>query len=354
MLGRMRRVTTIGIGAVTLSACIVLGGWGPNATSASPASGAGTQAKTHKKLTSIYFILNWLPNTEFAGLWVAQQKGWFQHAGFKLGFKPWANGVFPETQVPERGGDTFGFQSGAAIAIAASRGAPDVAVYTDTQHSVFALTVMAKSKIHKLTDLKGKRIGFQSHEFYVPATMMADVGISQSEWHPVTVGFDTSELTSGHVDAYLTFLTNEPIALRLAGVKTRSFPAANYGFHFYDDVMFTTSNLIKSNPGLVHKVVKVVARGFAWAHEHPAAAAKLVVKHYFPAPKGTKAALNLRQQVLESEALAKSANTGGHTFKGTMTKSYWQDSINTLSKYHEITKKPSVNSIFTNRFNPYK
>ena len=54
-----------------------------------------------------------------------------------------------------------------------------------------------------------------------------------------------------------TFVTNEPIALKLAGVKTRTFAAANYCFHFYDDVMFTTSGLIKSNPALVKKVVNV-------------------------------------------------------------------------------------------------
>ena len=42
-------------------------------------------------MTNVYFLLNWLPNVEFAGLWVAQQKGWFQKAGIKMNFTPWSN-----------------------------------------------------------------------------------------------------------------------------------------------------------------------------------------------------------------------------------------------------------------------
>jgi hypothetical protein len=39
-------------------------------------------------------------------------------------------------------------------------------------------------------------------------------------------------------------------------------------------------------------------------------------------------------------------------FSGLMTRAYWQDSVNTLYRYHEISTKPSAASLFTNRFNP--
>lgn len=324
-----------------------------------------TQAKTispfhAKKGTNVYFILNWLPNVEFAGLWVAQEKGWWQRAGINMSFKGWAPGVFPETDVPNRGGNTFGFQSGAAIAIAASKGVPIRALYSDTQKSVFGLTVLKSSGITSLKQLKGKRIGYQSQEFYVPSTMMScrpNPGLSDSAWKPVQVGFDTSQLTSGQVDAYLTFVMNEPISLRLQGVKTTTFPAADYCFHFYDDVMFTTTNLISSNPSLVRTVTGIVARGFQWAHSHPQLAAKMTVARYFPASaagKGVAAKTNLTQQTDELQAFTPYSQTGAHQFAGTMNTHQWQLSINTLFKYHEISKKPNAATIYTNQFNPYK
>jgi NitT/TauT family transport system substrate-binding protein len=339
----MRRL----LGPVVVLSCL-------SALCGGSAFGAGVHRSAPQSLTKVNFILNWLPNVQFAGLWAAQEKGWWKGAGIQMSFKPWASGVTPETDVPEQGGNTFGFQSGAAIAIARSKGVPIRSVYADVERSTFGLMVLANSSYHKLTDLKGKRIGYKSSEFYVPATMMACAGLSQSDWKPVEVSFDTSVLTQHQVDADPIFIVNEPIALRLQGVKTRVFPAADHCFHFYDIVMFTTDKLISSNPGLVRRVTQVVARGYTWAHQHPDLAAKLTVEHYFPAAKGTSAATNLKQQILESRAFGPFSKDPRGKFSGLMTANYWKDSVKTLVKYGLIKSKPSVGSLFTNRFNPNK
>jgi NitT/TauT family transport system substrate-binding protein len=314
-------------------------------------------ANTHARaLTNVYVILNWLPNVEFDGLWVAQQKGWLKRDGINMSFKPWSNGVFPETDAVARGGNTFGFDSGAAIVINKSKGVPITAVYSDTQKSVFGLTVLASSGIKKLSQLRGKSIGYQTHELYVPETMMSCIGMtSGKDYKVVPVGFTTDDLTSGQTAAHLTFVTNEPIALALAGVKTRTFPAASYCFHFYDDVMFAPDALIKSNPSLVKKFTADVAKGFAWAHSHPDLAAHLTVNNYFPASKagsGVTARANLTQQVLEARAFSPYCKDSQGVFSGLMSTSQWNDSINTLYKYHQITKLVSPSSVFTNQFNP--
>jgi NitT/TauT family transport system substrate-binding protein len=317
---------------------------------------AAKQNRQHARaMTNVHFILNWVPNVEFAGLWMGQKFGWWQKAGINMTYKGWAPGVTPETEVPSYPGNAFGFQSGAAIAIARSQGVPITALYTDTQKSVFGLTVLKKSGITSLTQLRGKRVGYQSHEFYVPATMLSCVGLKQSDWRPVQVGFDTSQLTSGHVDAYLTFITNEPIALQLQGVQTSTFAAANYCFHFYDDVLFAPNSLISKNPTVVSKVVGIVARGFQWAHTHPVQAALYTINHSFTSKvAGASAALNRRQQILELETFHRFSIDARGRFSGLMSTAYWQDSINTLYKYKEITSKPNAATIYTNRFNPYR
>ena len=182
----------------TFAACTVLGatviaaGQVPAIAATQQSAAQASHVKhSSRAMTNVNFILNWLPNVEFAGLWVAEQKGWFRQAGIHMTFKGWAPGVTPETDVPAKSGINFGFQSGAAIAIAQSRGVPIRALYTDTQRSVFGLTVLANSGINTLADLKGKKVGYQSHEFYVPSTMLSHVGLSDRDWRPVQVGFDT-------------------------------------------------------------------------------------------------------------------------------------------------------------------
>lgn len=340
---RFARPVFFGVALAALLSSSALAGCG----SSSSSSGSNT-----KSLTNVHFILNWLPNVEFAGLWVAQEKGWWKQAGLSMTYKGWSPGVFPETDVPAKGGNTFGFQAGAALVIAKSKGVPIQALYTDTQHSVFGLTVLGKSSIHSLAQLKGKKVGYQSHELYVPETMLSCVGLKNSDWKPVQVGFDTSQLSSGAVDAYLTFVTNEPIALKLQGVQTRTFAATNYCLHFYDDVMFTSTALIKKNPSLVHKVTQIVARGFQWAHTHPVQAAQITVGKYFPAAKGTSAKANLTQQELELKAFAPYSKDVHGQYSGVMNALYWQDSINTLYKYGLIKTKPVASTMFTNQYNP--
>src|SRR5947209_616216 len=316
---------------------------------------ASTPAKPAKAMTKIHFYLNWLPNVEFSGLWVADHFGWWKQAGIDMTYTGWSQSVVPETDVPQHSGNQFGFQSGAALGIARAQGVKDVALYTDTQRSVFGLTVLSKSHITSLKQLKGKKIGYQPHEIYVPEAMLASVGLEpQRDYKLVPASIDISQLTSGAVDAYEVFLTNEPITLDMQGIKNYSFKAADYGFHFYDDVMFTTDGLAKSNPALVRKVTAIVARGFQWAHSQPVQAARITVAKYFPAGKGVGPQANLTQQKLESQQFVPFSKDSHGVFSGSMTAAYWQDSLNTLLRYKLISHKPPVATLFTNSFNPNK
>lgn len=316
---------------------------------------AREQAKSSSHaLTRVNFILNWVPNVEFAGLWMAQKFGWWTRAGLSVEYTPWSFSVFPATQVPEHPGNTFGFDDSAAIDIARSNGVQIQALFADAQKSVFALTVLEKSHITTLTQLKGKKVGYQGHEFFVPATMLAYAGLKPTDWKPVQVGFDIVQLTAGRVDAYLTFLTNEPISLSLQGVKTRSFAASDYGFHFYGDVLFTTTSLITQNPSLVRKVVTNIAKGFQWAHTHPDVSARYIVKTYFSRGAGETAKIHLEQQILELRAFKNFSRDPSGGYTGLMNTATWNDSINTLFQYNQLKTKPDPATMYTNRFNPYR
>lgn len=307
-------------------------------------AGATAPRRAHAaSMTNVSFALNWLTNTEFAGIWTAQQKGWWAAAGLNVTARPYDFNTDPELLVGA-GKYMFGFQDGASVIISRSRGIPVKAVWASVQQSPFAFITMPKSGIKTVKDFKGKRIGYQAHQLYVLEAMLNHEGMTLKDVKPVVVQFDPTVLLAGKVDAYLAFITNEPIALKLnKGLTTNIIPASDYGYDFYSDVLFTTDSVITSNPALVKKVVGVMQRGWLYSVAHPVEAAKIVV------PKLDKSD-SLAQQTAEMQALAKLSAKGGPV--GSMTAARWQNGIKLLLRYKQIPSSLPVSAVFTPAFLP--
>lgn len=345
-------------------------------------AGCGTSAvpqaapphRASHSLTPVHVQLNWLSNVEFSGLWVADHLGWFKRAGIKLDYRPWSNGINPEEVTSACTGYCFGFDDSAAIAIARSVGNNVKAVWAEAQKTPFAyitckitrsarINSRCKSRTHRnITTPKqwrGLRIGYQSHELYVPEVMLGSVGLSLKDVKPVVIQFDPSVLTTGTVDAYLAFINNEPISLSLQGVQTNIIPAYKYGFGaFYSDVMFGTDSEIRAHPQFVRKFVRLVNRGWLYAMHHTKQVADMVVRYYSPEEFGVRT--NMRQQELELKAYEQSLarNPSGH-FSGRMTLARWKRIIHILATFPaDPSGKPVIShpinaaAAFTNTFAP--
>jgi ABC-type nitrate/sulfonate/bicarbonate transport system substrate-binding protein len=296
-------------------------------------------------LTSVSFALNWLTNVEFAGIWVAQEKGWWAQAGLQVKVRGYDFTNDPVLLVGA-GKYQFGFQDGASLIIARAKAhIPVQAIWASGQKSPFAFITMPKSGIRTVKDFRGKRIGYQPHERYVLESMLNDVGLKLSDCVPAVVGFDPTVLLAGKVDAYLAYLTNEPIELaQKYHVKVNIIPASDYGYNFYSDVLFTTDSTIKSNPALVRTVVGVMDRGWKYALTHPAEVARYVV------PK-LDSQDTLSQQSEEMKALADLSAAPGAPV-GTMTATRWQAGIDLLAKYKQIPASIPAASVFTSGYLP--
>jgi ABC-type nitrate/sulfonate/bicarbonate transport system substrate-binding protein len=294
--------------------------------------------------TNVSFALNWIRNVEFAGLWVAQQKGWWKQAGMQITTRPYDFTNDPVLLVGA-GKYMFGFQDGASLIIARAKGIPVKAVWASGQRSPFAFITMPDSHITTVQDFRGKRIGYQAHELYVLETMLNAVGMSLSDVKPVVVQFDPTVLVAHKVDAYLAYITNEPIELQQKyHLKVNIIPASKYGYDFYNDVLFTTDSIIREHPALVRKVVQIVDRGWKYAIAHPAEAARIVV----PALDNQD---TLAQQTAEMRELGPMAMAPGAAV-GTMMAARWQNGIKLLLKYKQILSAFPAAQVFTTQFLP--
>ncbi len=376
------------LSAAVLLAFVVAG---CGTTSGAPA-GAPPAHKAAKKMTSIHVDLNWVPNVEFSGVWVAMSKGWFKAAGLKINglcsshASPSAACVrsYDFTNTPETESDAclrqggalcVGFDDSSQIPLSRQAGELNVGVWAGSQKTPFGFMtcfVPKKPKVNKgcksttgknITSPKQWRhlkIGYQQDELYVPEIMLGSVGLSLSDVTPVKVTFDTSDLTTGATDAHLVFVNNEPITLKLKGVKTNVIPAYKYGMKdFYADVMFVRNTEISKYKKQLKTFVALVDKGWKYAMHHPKSTAKLIADHYFPASLGGGPG-SLKQQDIEINQFAKtlSRDSAGKV-DAQMTLTRWNGIIRDLKKFPGslggkplLTANIKAKDCFTDEFAP--
>jgi len=118
------------------------------------------------------------------------------------------------------------------------------------------------------------------------------------------IGFDMTPLTTNQVDAVTGWITNTQ-ALAVIGPDRIDLTMAQTGLPSYANVYFATDEAIAKNSEDLAKVIRAIAKGWAWFHEHPEEAVKLTVEAY---PQ-LDLAIEL-QTAPRIQALSFDANTG--------------------------------------------
>lgn len=340
-------------------------------------------------MTPIHVDLNWSPNTEFSGIWVALHKGWFAKAHLSLGpsevgnlnpgVRPYDYSNTPEfenDQCLHHGGELcIGVDDSSAIPIARQAGDKLTGIWAGSQKTPFGFMtcfVPKKPNVNKKCksntgknitspkQWKGLTIGYQQDELYVPELMLGSVGLSLSDVTPQQVNFTTSDLTTGETDAHLVFINNEPITLGLQGVKTNVIPAYKYGMSaFYADVMFVNDSQIGKYSKAIKSFVSIVDRGWKYAMHNPKATADMIVKHYFTAAYNGGPKQRKQQEIEIGQFAKKLSRDSAGKIDGRMTMNRWKVIVHDLKTYPgSLGGKPIVTAnikpsdCFTDKYAP--
>jgi NitT/TauT family transport system substrate-binding protein len=110
-------------------------------------------------------------------------------------------------------------------------------------------------------------------------TMTARVGVRPDQYTVVNPSPDLTALYTGKVDVRIVFLTNEVLTAQAAGYKLNIIYPDDYGIHFYSDTIFTSDDLIATQPDLVRRFLRASLRGWTYVIENPSAAGSLVAKY---------------------------------------------------------------------------
>jgi ABC-type nitrate/sulfonate/bicarbonate transport system substrate-binding protein len=279
--------------AVLLAAVAACGGGGATTTPAAPsaaptsasqaasaaASGSASSAPSPVAARRVRLALDWTPNTNHLGFYVANANGWYADAGVKLQILPYAT-TTPEALLTAHQAECgISFQDALTFAVAA--GSPIVSVMAILQHTGQEIVVMADSGITRPRELDGKTyagFGYPNELPTVKAVITADGG--KGSFRSVVADTAAYEAVySKKADFAIAFAAQEGVEARLRKIDLRSFKFTDYGFpDFYQVVLACDRDWLQREPDLARAFVGATVRGFEAAIADPARAADILIQ----------------------------------------------------------------------------
>jgi len=224
--------------------------------------------------------LSWLHQFQFAGYYIAKEKGFYKRAGLNVTIKEYKFGLNLNSILHEEKSDfVVGKTSFIVDKIA---GKEIVALAAIFQHSPLMLLVREDSNIKDAGDLRGKKVMITS-DAKNTAAILAMLNSQQLDLDDINVqkhSFKLEDLISGKTDAMASYESNEPLRLQNMNIKYKMFHPKNYGFDFYNGMLFTTQKNIDNNPDNVKAFHDATIKGWKYAFENIEESAKLIFTKY--------------------------------------------------------------------------
>jgi NitT/TauT family transport system substrate-binding protein len=301
--------------------------------------------KPSSNLTQIRLPLGYIPDLQFAPLYVAVQKGYFRQAGIQVSFD-----YSMETDITALvGADQlqFGVVSGEQVLLARAQGLP--IVYVAAWYQQYPVSVVAKSdqNIHAPADLRGKSIGlpglYGANYIGLRALLHAG-GLSESDVKLDSISYTQVEaLATDRDQAVSVYTNNEPIQLRAQGFDLTELRVADI-IQLASNGLITNEKTISEKPDLVRRMVKAFLLGLADTIADPAAAyetSKVYVE-------------NLAQldPVVQKQKLATSIELWKADRLGASQPKAWESMQTVLLDMGLLTQPLDLSKAFTNKYLP--
>jgi ABC-type nitrate/sulfonate/bicarbonate transport system substrate-binding protein len=228
---------------------------------------------------SITLRLKWFHQAQFAGFYVAQEKGYYASAGLDVNIQP-GGPDFPAIQMVTGGNEQFGVTGADQILIARSKGVPVVAVAVIYRRNPFVLFSLTKSGIKAPADYVGKKVGVKigGNEELIYRAVLAKAGVDKSKLEEVPVKFDITPLLAGTVDVWPGYIINEVLAAKEKDFAVNIVYPSDYSIDLYADTLFTTEQMVREKREVVRKFVAATLKGWTAATSAPEEAAKITIK----------------------------------------------------------------------------
>ncbi|BBM54937.1 NMT1/THI5 like domain-containing protein [Leptotrichia wadei] len=237
-----------------------------------------------KNNQKVKIVLDWVPNTNHTGLYVAKDLGYFKEEGLNVEIVQPPEGS--TTALIGAGGAEFGisFQDTLAKSFAKESPVPVTAVAAILQHNTSGIISLKEKGIDSPKKLEGKKYATWEdniEQAILKKLVTDDKGdFSKVKLIPYTITDVVTGLKTD-VDAVWVYYAWDGIATERAGLQTNFLKIRDYAkeLDYYSPVIIANNDFLKKNPEIAKKVLKAIKKGYEYAMKNPEESAKILVKN---------------------------------------------------------------------------
>lgn len=286
-----KTVGTVGLLAIALTLGAAGCGSGANSgnaegTSPSVSSPAGSPAEgtngADKPLAKVKVVLDWTPNTNHTGLYVARDKGYFREQGLDVEIVQPPEGTAADTLVA-KGEAEFGVGYQENVTLARTQGLPLVSLAAIIQHNTSGFASPEAKNIKSPKDFEGKTYGGWGApvEQEVIGSLMQEQKADVGKVNIVSMGeADFFTAVKRNIDFAWIYYAWTGVEAELRGERLNMIYLTDYSkkLDYYTPLLETSEKLIQEKPDVVKAFVAAASEGYQYAIQHPDDAAELLIK----------------------------------------------------------------------------
>lgn len=307
-------------------------------------------AKDNAELIPVTLPVGYIPNVQFAPLYVAIEKGYFAEQGIALTVD--YNMETDNVALVGAGNLDFAVVSGEQVLLGRAQGLPVVYVMTWYQRFAVGVAALQESGIREPADLVGKKVGipglYGASYIGFRALLQAN-GLQESDLTLDSIGYTQVEtLVNRQEDAVVIYVSNEPIRLRAEGYDVNVISLYDY-VELAANGLITNETAIREKPDLVRGMTAALLKGLVYTSDpHNSAEVFSICEKYVENLASMSAAdKQVQKEVLQSSIALWQIEKGGVS-----NLAAWQNTQSILLEMGLISQPLDLEKAFTNEFLP--
>lgn len=294
----------------------------------------------------VKIVLDWTPNTNHTGLYVAKQKGYFKEQGLDVEIiQPGEAGA---DKMVASGQADFGIGYQEGLTFARTQGVPIVSIAAIIQHNTSGFASLKSKKITRPRDFVGKKYGAFGGPTEKPIieTLMKEDQAPSQKFELVNIGnTDFFAASKRDIDFFWIYYGWTGIEAKLRGIDIDMIYLTDYSkeLDFYTPILTTSENKIKQNPDQVRAFMKAVSKGYEFAIQNPEEAADILIQ--------AEPDLDPKLVKESQKWLSKKYQDDAEVW-GLQKKSVWENYANWMKKHNLLKGTFDPEKAFTNKFLP--
>ncbi len=272
--------------------------------------------------------LKWKHQFQFAGYYIALEKGYYKEAGLDVKLKEATSGQNIAKSVLD-GRAEYGVGTSELILLKA-KGEPLVVLGVIFQHSPLAFMVLQKKSANSIHEIANKKAMIEEGSAELFAYLNREK-IDKNSLHIMSHSFDANDLIQAKVDVMSVYSTDEPYYLAKQKIPFTLYSPRAGGIDFYGDNIFTTQKEISDNPNRVKAFLAASLKGWEYAMKHKEEAISLILSKYNTQDK-------TKEQLLYEANEMESLMYPGIVKIGYMHNGRWKHMANTYKELGMLNK----------------